>query len=55
MLAILKDARSSKRPWPEVAFALLELERTGAVDENGDRGSNVLRSKPGTQQTNFAG
>ena len=35
MLAILKDARSSKRPWPEVAFALLELERTGAVDGTG--------------------
>jgi hypothetical protein len=35
MLGILKNARSEKRTWPEVAFALLELERTGAVDENG--------------------
>jgi hypothetical protein len=35
MLALLRNARSDKRPWPDVAFALLELERTGAVDENG--------------------
>jgi hypothetical protein len=35
MLVLLKDARRDQRPWPEVAFALLELERNGAVDENG--------------------
>jgi hypothetical protein len=35
MLALLKDARSDQRPWPQVAFALLELERTGPVDKNG--------------------
>jgi hypothetical protein len=35
MLAILKNARTGNRPWPDVAFALLELERSGAVDEDG--------------------
>ncbi|MEH2499587.1 hypothetical protein V1294_006066 [Bradyrhizobium sp. AZCC 1678] len=35
MLAVLKNARRDERPWPEIAFALLELERIAAVDENG--------------------
>ena len=34
-LRILTDARAVKRPWTEIAAALLQLEGSGALDENG--------------------
>lgn len=34
-LAVLNDARASRRHWTEIASAVLDLEKSGPVDENG--------------------